>query len=275
MKINEIDIDELHQIYSDYDGNELYNDTRYISYNYYEKEYDCLKIEDYSADLQCFKNKNIGTAWLENKLNMDEVDNLLKVHNNFLFDEYGEKNQIYTIDTLPDPVIGVAYSTAFDSENKYEYDVQVSYDLVNQQELNEVFNGKVWGKQTINLSITDYTEALQINAFDDFYSFAVSDLHPDKLNELLENKDNKVVQNEYQELFDKRDIVIKYRYDVEVTQTLQKTYTIFAESESVAIDEVQKGLNDEFNLTQDDSANQFTEVSIFDDGIEEKIEMEL
>ena len=67
MKINEIDIDELHQIYSDYDGNELYNDTSYISYNYYEKEYDCLKIEDYSADLQCFKNKNIGTAWLENK----------------------------------------------------------------------------------------------------------------------------------------------------------------------------------------------------------------
>lgn len=186
-----------------------------------------------------------------------------------------KKNQIYTIDTLPDPVIGVAYSTAFDSENKYEYDVQVSYDLVNQQELNEVFNGKVWGKQTINFSITDYTEALQINAFDDFYSFAVSDLHPDKLNELLENKDNKVVQNEYQELFDKRDIVIKYRYDVEVTQTLQKTYSIFAESESVAIDEVQKGLNDEFNLMQDDSANQFTEVSIFDDGIEETIEMEL
>lgn len=271
MEIDVVNIEELHEAYND-SRNGMMEEYEYyhaISYNPLEYKFDCIKINKDSKTMESFVNKDVAYLWLNNSLDIEKANELLKEYNEFAMAEYDYESDLQTINSINDPVLGIAgYSNTEDSESKYEYDVQVSYDIINQREINEVYNDKIRAIHYTDLTIDKSIESLKINYADDIYGYALNLIGIDKLSEYVDTHDVEIL-NELKN----KGITVQVPIEVEVTETLQKVYTVFAESESHALNIVTDGIFDEFSPLSSDDANVFRNIEIFEPELDEELEM--
>ncbi len=91
---------------------------------------------------------------------MDKEQMLLEAYKNYYFKEF---------DGFPDTsikILSIAHTEGL-GDNE-DYDIQISYDMVNGQVINTVSNGEISCTVLENYPITDMTETFNRCSFDDF-----------------------------------------------------------------------------------------------------------
>lgn len=277
MKIKEITFENNEEafIHITHGYRAYLNNGKYITRNNSTSKFHAINIEGNEYTAEVFNNKDVAMAWLDGKLEIDKTNELLKEYNKYTMREYGEGEALETINSIQDSLIGIAYSTTTDYDDVMEYEVQISYDLVNQREINEMYNYNIFATYYIDSTIDDYIESLQTNDFNAHYSYIHELISPSDLTQYVLNRKSKLDNMELNEEFRNNGIQVKLPYEIEVTQTVKKVYTEFAESEDNAIENVKNGLPNSYILLQEGNTNLSTEVSIFNSEIEESLELDM
>lgn len=132
---------ENHLLYLDSWGKHIKNDPKEFLYALN----DSLKIKEYMLENgkfnEIFLEEEVN---LEQEINLEDLKSFAKAYNTFSLEEYGNDfTEEETLKTMQeqDYIMPIAYTEVFDSLDTIEYTKQVSYDLKNEEVINNLDSG--------------------------------------------------------------------------------------------------------------------------------------
>lgn len=176
---------ENHLLYLDSWGKHIKNDPKEFLYALN----DSLKIKDYMIENgkfnEIFLEEEIN---LEQEINLEDLKSFAKAYNTFSLEEY--ENDFTEEETLKsmqeqDYIMPIAYTEDFDSLDTIEYTKQVSYDLKNEEVINNLDSGFLSLETRQKISIQDISSDLLNADFDSFISDESMDIDRDQVTDMI------------------------------------------------------------------------------------------
>ena len=176
---------ENHLLYLDSWGKHIKNDPKEFLYALN----DSLKIKEYMLENgkfnEIFLEEEVN---LEQEINLEDLKSFAKAYNTFSLEEYGNDfTEEETLKTMQeqDYIMPIAYTEVFDSLDTIEYTKQVSYDLKNEEVINNLDSGFLSLETRQKISIQDISSDLLNADFDSFISDDSMDIDRDQITNLL------------------------------------------------------------------------------------------
>lgn len=159
---NSTSIDELLEIWSE-DKSKVFPFTAINKIDDSWVAIDNLSSSEFNVEE--FKNYDIAKAWTEG-LNHFEANELLEALHDYSVNEFGDDKKYQSIHEIEDPLVGIAFTEYY--EELFSPHKQISYDLINQQEVNSIHNEFGSISNRIDMSYLDEAENLRFASFDDY-----------------------------------------------------------------------------------------------------------
>ena len=177
---------ENHLVYLDSWGKQIKNEPKEFLYALK----DSLKIKNYMIEKGNFKNlfleKNIEIG---KDIDKDLFNKFVAVFNDFSSNEFGHdltqeetKKNIIEEDNF---ICSIAYTELFDYTETIEYEKQVSYDLVNELQINNLNSDYLFLEGKESITIEAYIEELSNGDFDGFISDESMKIDRDEISNLI------------------------------------------------------------------------------------------
>ena len=170
---------ENHLLYLDSWGKHIKNNPKEFLYALN----DSLKIKEYMLE-----NGKFNEIFLEEEINLEDLKSFAKAYNTFSLKEYENVfTEEETLKTMQkqDYIMPIAYTEDFDSLNTIEYTKQVSYDLKNEEVINNLDSGFLSLETRQKISIQDISSDLLNADFDSFISDESMDIDRDQVTDMI------------------------------------------------------------------------------------------